>query len=91
MYVLKKNGWGKENKIKVLHNIFVGAIDDINEINKNFNEGLRKRRVNEKLDTIEHDNNMNNFQLGRVQNSMLDSKNKDILKSNFIKTGGKLI
>lgn len=90
MYVFKNGKWVKEDKIKVLNNMLVGAIDDINEFNKNNNSGKRKERIDERLDIIEHENKMDNFQLGRVQNVTLSNKNKPILIENFIKTNGQL-
>ena len=90
MYVFKNGKWVKEDKIKVLNNMLVGAIDDINVFNKNNNSGKRKARLDERLDIIEHENKMDNFQLGRVQNVTLSNKNKPILIENFIKTNGQL-
>lgn len=89
MYIYN-NGWKKEDKIKILNKIFVGAIDDINELNKNNFNGLREKRINDRLDKIEHENKLGNFQLGRVQNITLNRKNQQILNENFTKTRGLL-
>ena len=91
MYIYKNGEWVKEDKIKILNKMFVGAIDDINELNKNNNTGKRKEKVDSRLDTIEHENKMDNFQLGRVQNVNINKNNHSILYENFKNTNGKVI
>lgn len=63
IYIFKNGSWVKENKIKILNKMLVGSIDDINELNKNNNTGKRRKIVDSRLDTIEHENKLDNFQL----------------------------